>query len=423
MAVITRATLEPVLKELYPSGLPTQLFYNDFALYGMLSKKGDLGGKLTSIPMQVSAGFGRSKDFFTAKTNQKADVYRNWQIQSSKDYAYGTITRKAMKEAQNDRQGFIRSTTELINNRIYSLTQSIAVDLYRGGSLGGYASIASISAANPAVVTLSNAADIANFEVSMTVEVRPAAGGAARSLDGSNAKAEITAIDRKAGTFTLGGIDNSGDGDTVVAGDSVWIEGDYAAQTAASSTAVSDVPFMGLQSWLPETVSGSDSFFGVNRSVDRVRLAGIYEDASSGTIEEALVNTGRLVKRESGKTPDLVLMNDDKAAQLVLELGSKVERTERKVGEFSFGTMKVHLNGGTAEILTDRNCPADEAFMIKPETWGIHHAPGELIELVDEDGNMLFREAEADGFEIRAAAYHQLVCYEPACNARVKLPS
>lgn len=423
MAVITRATLEPVLKELYPSGLPTQLYYNDFTLYGLLGKKGDLGGKLTSIPMTVSAGFGRSKAFGTAKANQKADVYRNWQIQSSKDYAYGTITRKAMKEAQNDRQGFIRSTTELINNRIYSLTQSIAVDLYRGGSLGGYASVASISAANGAVVTLQNAADIANFEVSMTVEIRPAAGGSARTLGTAATAGEITAVDRTAGTFTLGGVDNSGDVDTVVAGDSIWVEGDYALQTASSSTATSDVPFMGLQSWIPATVASNDSFFGVNRSVDRVRLAGIYQDQSSGTIEEALVNTGRLVKRESGKTPDLVLMNDDKAAQLVLELGSKVERTERKVGEFSFETMKVNLNGGQAEILTDRNCPVNEAFMIKPDTWGIHHAPGELIELVDEDGNMLFREADADGFEIRAAAYHQLVCYEPACNARIVLPS
>lgn len=423
MAVITRSTLEPVLKELYPAGLPTRLYYKDFPLYGLLAKKGNLGGKLTAIPMQVSAGFGRSKTFATAQTNEKADVYRQWQIQSSVDYAVGSITRKAMKEAQNDKQGFIRSVTELVNNRIYALTHSIAVDLYRGGSLGGYASIASVSAANPAVVTLTNAADVANFEVSMVIEARPAAGGAARTWDGAAATAEITAIDREAGTLTLGNIDNSGDGDTVVSGDSLWIEGDYALQTASSSAAVSNVPFMGLQSWMPATVANNDSFFGVNRSVDRTRLAGIYTDQSSGTIEEALVNAGRKVSRESGKAPDLVLMHDDKVSQLILELGSKVERTERAAGEFSFQTLRVNLNGKSAEILPDRNCPVGEAFLLKPETWGIHHAPGDLIELVDEDGNMLDREAGADGFEIRAAAYHQLVCYEPVCNARVVLPA
>lgn len=421
MTAISRATLEPVLKELYPSGLPTQLYYNDFVLYAMLAKKGNLGGKLTPIPMEVNAGFGRSKTFATAVANKKADSYSAWQIQSSNDYAYGEITRKAMKEASNDRQAFVRSVTQLINKRIYSLTQSIAVDLYRGGAATGYATIASISAANPAVVTLQNAADIANFERSMTVEVRSAAG-TLRSLDGSNSSAEITAIDREAGTFTLGNIDNSGGGATVLAGDSIWVAGDYAVQSGSSSTAVSDVPFMGLQSWLPSSVATNDNFFGVNRSVDRVRLAGIYKDKSSGTIEEALVETGRLVKRESGKAPKLVLMNDDKAAQLVLELGSKVERVERAAGEFSFQTMKVNLNGGVAEILTDRNCPVNEAFLINPDCWAIHHAPGELIELVDEDGNILSR-TSGDAYEIRAAAYHQLVCTAPVENARVLLPA
>lgn len=415
MAVITKSTLEPVLKELYPAGLPTQLFYKDFALYGLLAKKGDLGGSLTKIPMSVSAGFGRSKTFANAKANQAADLYAAWLVNSSQDYAYGTITRKAMKEAQNDKQAFIRSVTELINNRIYSLTESIAVDLYKGGK--GRASVASISAANPAVVTLENAADAANLEVSMTIEIRN--GATVRDLGAASVqKAKIAKIDRLAGTFELEGVDNSGDADTVVAGDAIWAEGDYAVASGSNG-------FKGLQSWLPTDAefAAEGTFFSVDRSVDRTRLAGIYQDFSSSTIEEALVQSGRLIKRESGKSPDLVLMNDDKASQLVLELGSKVEREERRVGEFSFQTLKVHLNGGMAEILTDRNCPVNEAFMIKPETWAIHHAPGDLIELVDEDGNMLFREGDADGFEIRAAAYHQLVCTEPVCNARVKLPA
>lgn len=409
MAVITKATLEAVLKELYPSGLPSRLFGQEFALLSMLAKKGDLGGSLTKIPMAISAGFGRAKSFSNAKANQAADIYDAWLVKSSQDYAYGTITRKAMKEAQNDKQAFVRSVTELINNRIYSLTESIANDVYRGG--GARAELASFTVANPGVLTLANAADSVLFEVSMTLEIRN--GATVRLFDTGVQKAKVAKIDRLAGTLTLDV--EIGAGATLVAGDQIWIEGDYAVATGSEG-------FKGLQAWLPASVSPSDSFFGVNRSVDRVRLAGIYQEYSNATIEEALVQTGRLVKRESGKSPSIVLMNDDKAAELVLELGSKVERMERQVGEFSFSTLKVYLNGGSAEILTDRFCPVNEAFMLNLSTWGLHHAPGELIELVDEDGNMLFREGDADGFEIRAAAYAQLVCTEPGANARVKLP-
>ena len=412
--MITKATLEPVLKEIY-KGVPTTLYYQNFPFYALLAKKGDLGGRLNAIPMRLANGQGRSKQLATAQANETAEEYRRWEIKSSQDYAYASITRKSMKEAQNDAQAFVKSVTELINGRIWSLTESIAVDLYRDGT-GNRAAIASVSAANPAQVTLANAEDSTNFDVNQTLQARDPSG-TLRTWDGANSNALVTAIDRINGVLTLGGIDNSGAGATAVAGDGLYVEGDFVANGATSG-----LSFKGLQAWIPESVSPGENFFGVDRSADRTRLAGIFYDGSAGTLEEALVTCGRLVKRESNMTPDLILMHDDKVAQLILELGSKVERVERKVGEFSFGTVMIHLNGGSVEVLSDRNCPVDEAYMLKLDSWGLHHAPGELIELVDEDGHMLSR-TSGDAFELRAACYHQLVCYNPCANGRARLPA
>lgn len=399
-----------ILKEQYPAGFPTTLYYKEFPFYGMLAKGADLKGRQNLIPMRVSFGQGRSSSFAEAVNGATEELYEAWNVKSKNDYSYSTISRKLMKEANDDTASFVKYLTEVVNGRIRAITNSHAVNLFGDGS-GSRGAIATGGIAG-AVLTLSSNTQGVNFEVGQRIEVREAGNlSNVRDWAGDVALATITKVDRAAGTLEFD-VSAAGGTDTIAAGDQLFVVGDWSATPTL---------ILGLQAWLPATVSGSDNFLGVNRSVDRTRLAGHYRDFSGGTIEEALVQGGREISRESGSSPDVVLMNDDDVAALLLEMGSKVERSEKPVGEFSWSSYKIHLPSGAADIVADRNCPKGEAFMLKLSTWKLCHSPGELIEIVDEDGHILQRH-QGDGFEIRAASYAELVCFEPVCNGRFLLP-
>jgi hypothetical protein len=400
-----------VLKEVYASGLPMALFYKEFPFYGMLKKVGDLQGRLNLIPFHVAVGQGRSGDFQASKDGASEELFAAWQVQSKQDYAYSTISRKLLKEANSNQAAFVKYLTTVVDGRVRALTNSIATQLFGTGNGARGAVGSSDNAAN--TITLAKVTDAVKFEVNQTIEVRDTAAlGTVRLFLTGVESAKITKVDRVTGVLT---VDANIDGNkTIVAGDTIFVKGDYSATPKLIT---------GLPAWLPETVGPSDNFLGQNRSIDRTRLAGLYADFSAGTIEEALVQGGRLISREAASSPDVVLMNDDDVAKLILEMGSKVERSEKAVGEFSWSSYKVHLPSGPADIIADRLCPTGEAYMLKMDTWALHHAPGELIELVDEDGNILQRTNDADGFEVRAACYSELVCSSPVENGRIKLPS
>jgi hypothetical protein len=397
-----------VLKEVYGSGLPMALFYKEFPLYGMLKKQGDLQGRLNLIPFQVSFGQGRSATFSSAQAGASEELFAAWQVQSKQDYAYSTISRKLMKEANSNQASFVKYLTTVVDGRVRALTNSLATQIFSAGD-GARGAVGSFAGS---VITFSKVTDAVKFEVNQTIEVRDAAVPATLHTmnAGGAVQAKITKVDRVAGTITtdltLGG--------TLANTDKIYVVGDWSATPKLIT---------GLPAWLPAAVGPSDNFLGQNRSIDRTRLAGHYADFSAGTIEEALVQGGRLISREAGSSPDVVIMNDDDVAKLILELGSKVQRSEKAVGEFSWSSYKIHLPSGPADVVADRLCPTGEAYMLKMDSWCLHHAPGELIELVDEDGNILQRTSAEDGFEVRAAAYAELVCNSPVENGRFLLPA
>jgi hypothetical protein len=356
----------------------------------MLKKSADLQGRLNLIPFQVSFGQGRSGSFTSAQAGASEELFAAWQVQSKQDYAYSTISRKLMKEANSNQASFVKYLTTVVDGRVRALTNSVATQLFGDGSGARGAVGSSDNAAN--TITLAKATDSVKFEVNQTIEVRDSANLATVRLFLTGvSQARITKVDRVTGVLTVDA--NIDANKTIAANDVIFVVGDYSATPKLIT---------GLPAWLPASVGPSDSFLGQNRSIDRTRLAGHYADYSTGTIEEALVQGGRLISREAGSSPDVVFMNDDDVSKLILEMGSKVQRSEKAAGEFSWSSYKIHLPSGPADIVADRLCPTGEAYMLKMDTWALHHAPGELIELVDEDGNILQRTANEDGFEVRA---------------------
>ena len=189
-----------------------------------------------------------------------------------------------------------------------SLTISLAVSLYRDSS-GQIGQVnAEPAEAADTVIQLKEASDVTNFEVGMILNIWSAkSGGTQKSVDGSVTDLEVVGVDRDLGTVTIDDPYNASG--TIAADDYLFVKGDRGLKLS------------GMEDWIPEVAPTSgDSFFGVDRSSDVTRLAGIRKDGSALPIEEALIDAAARVGREGGK-PDHVFMSYEKFAELEKEIG------------------------------------------------------------------------------------------------------
>ena len=124
------------------------------------------------------------------------------------------------------------------------------------------------------------------------------------------------------------------------------VQGDINFGTLASNN--SYLKISGLQAWLPATTpSSTDSFWGVNRSADPTRLAGVRFNGSNESIEEALIDGSSLVAREGGM-PDMCFMNFNSYSALEKSLGAKVQYVDVKHEEadIAFAGIRIHAPYG-----------------------------------------------------------------------------
>ena len=271
------------------------------------------------------------------------------------------------------------------------------------GSIGRIA--ASTTIASP-VIELSDEEDVTNFEVGQTLVLS--------TTDGSGTvkagTATVVGVDRDAGTVTLNDdIDNLVA--TAAVNDYIFVQGDY------------DSKIKGLRAWLPDSAPAATPFFGVDRTSDSSRLAGIRVDGSNLPIEEALIKGANRVAREGGR-PDHVFMSFSKFNDLVNSLGSKVQYVQEQVkagqGYVGFQTIMIHGPRGAIKVIPDQNCPSDRAFMLQMDVWKLYSL-GKCPRILDTDGLKMLRESSADAVEIRVGYYAQLGCRAPGFNANIKL--
>ena len=246
--------------------------------------------------------------------------------------------------------------------------------------------------------------DVTNFEVGMELVVSTADGGGAVK----SGSVTVTGVNRDSGALTVDALTAIDTGSGVAADDYIFVEGDY------------DSKIKGLRAWLPDTAPTSgDSFFGVDRSADATRLAGIRFDGSAMPIEEALIGAVSRVAREGG-APDVCFLSYSKFADLEKALGSKVQYIDHKVGEIGFRGIMIHGPRGPIKCMPDQNCPSDRAFMLSMKYWKLYSI-GKCPKILDSDGLKMLRESASDGVEVRVGYYAQLGSRGPGYNANVYL--
>lgn len=355
----------------------------------LIPKFEKFGGKNMVIPVIFSNPQGRSADFATAKANKTASKIKDFTITRAKDYALASIDNETMEASQGNSNAFMEAVSLEMDGAIHAAARSLAISLYGSGT-GKVGKIASISSLT---ITLSQAEDVTNFEVNQKLNFSTADGGGSVKAT----QPLVTNVDRNNGTVTVDDVTG------LAANDFIFVDGDY------------DAKLKGLQAWLPSSVSGSDNFFGLNRSVDSSRLAGIQISGSNKPIEEALIEGASRIAREGGK-PTHVFMSYAKYADLEKSLGSKVQYVDIKANT-EVGFRGIQLNGprGMMKIIPDQNCPADKAFMLQLDTWKLYSL-GKAPKILNLDGLKMLREDQADAVELRVGYYAQLASNAPGYN-------
>lgn len=396
----------PGLKAYYSNQKVENMTYKDYPFYAMVPKKKDFFGKNYPLPIQIGNPQGRSHTFAKAKANQTSSVYKDFTLTRVKDYSLATVDNEAAEASENDKGAFLKALTNEIDSAIRSSASSMGSMVYGDGS-GCIGQISAGTNVATTTLTLAVADDIVNFEVGMTLVF--AAARSSGSLRNSGATLSILSIDRGAGSMVLSAAINTVTG--TIAGDFVFIDGDR-------NLAVS-----GLAAWLPETAPTSgDSFFGVDRSVDSTRLAGVRYDGSALSIEEALVGGLTLCNREGGN-PKIAFMNYTDWSNLELALGSKVQYMVTEAfgrADIGFQGIQVKTNKGVTNCVADPFCPRGVAYGITMESWALYSLK-EAIRILDLDGNKILRTSDADAVELRVGGYFQLGCNAPGHNVVISL--
>lgn len=400
------SAMNAALKELYDGQVVENLVYADNPFLAMVKKNTDFGGKYKPIPIITGASQGRSSTFSNAQGNQSPVQIESFLLTRVSDYSIATIDNQTMLASKTDKMAFLEGAKLVIDGAIRSLTNSVASSVFRSGtgSIGQIASI-STSGSGPYIstITLSNANDIVQFEVNMYL--------VATATDGGSASSDVllvTKVNRSSGVITCSSA--ASPSGTWAANAYLVVQGDL------------NLKPKGLAAWLPKTApSTGDNFYGVDRSVDPTRLAGVRYDGSAQSIEEAIIDASALLAREGGK-PNVLITNFASYSALEKALGSKVTYTELKgPAEIAFRGIMINGANSMIKVFPDRNCQALTGYLLQMDTWALEGL-GDVPQILRYgDGLEMLRVANADAGEVRCGAYYNLRTNAPGWNAVVSL--
>ncbi len=416
------------LKELYTDDKEymKDLVYKENPFLALVPKNESpdgFAGKYIPVPLEYGTPQGRSHTFSNAQNQQTATSLASFFVYVIEDYQLVTITNLLMEQTKTNAGAFVDAAKLQMDGGFRNITNNIAFELFGSGTATrGISSASSSQAGTTAggtILPLSNAQQIVAFEVGMLLVASATDGGAPSSdtvlVTSVNRATGVVSGTASAATLSANWAIGSGIAYLTILGD---------LPSAGASSTGSYLALSGLAAWLPVTSpSGSDSFWGVNRSVDPTRLAGCRFNASSYTIEEGMTNALAFLNREGGK-PDLCIMDFASYAALVNALGAKVQyvQVNHDEVEVAFEGITFQSAYGRVTVLADRSCPPQTAYLLTMSTWKLRSL-GKVPHILTYgmEGLEGLRVGNADALEIRIGYYGNLICSAPGFNCVVQL--
>lgn len=400
----------PMLKTLYPKKRVENMVYSDRPLLAWLPKSEGFYGEDKKVPLIYGNPNGRSATFTTAqgnKTNTKSVAFL---ITRVKNYGLISIDNETIEASQNDAGAFAEARKVEIDGEFQNMANDMASDVVGTGS-GARARLSSTVTLAGTTWSLSDADDIVKIEVGMALVLSSSNGGGSVKAG----VAYVISVNRMAGTFvcsaTQGGA--AANISTIIAtaavSDYIFAEGDY------------DLKMSGIEAWIPYGGPSATPFFGVDRTTDPTRLAGITKDLSSYSIEEALIQGAKYMHREGDNKYDAIWLSETKYAELIMALGAKVQYVEMKAtADISFQGVKFQAHNKIVNVFCDKMVPSDKAYFLTRSSWDLASLKG-APRILNMDGLEALREATADAIEIRIGYYAQLSTNAPGWNGNFKV--
>jgi hypothetical protein len=414
-----------VLKELYPDdgAFLKDLVYKKnpgLALIPKDESPDGFAGKYIPVPTVYGDPQGRSATFASAQGNQTAVADVSFFVYVVQNYELVTIQNLFIEQTKNKAAAFVDGVKFSMDKGFRNLSNDMAGSLF-GDASGVRGQIASITTG---VIVLTDPSQITQFEVGMVLTSFSVSGTTATVSTGGNL-GYVIAVNRSftAPTVTVSATAGGAAGTPTNWSTSfAYLAQDGDVNFASGGLAIANgsaLKMSGFGAWLPTSVSGSDSFWGVNRSADS-RLYGVYLDVSAESIEEGLIDLATAVNLNGGE-PDMIFINFTSYAALLKSVGSKVQyvQVEHDTADISFKALHLQTPYGPIPVIPDRSCPARTCYMLQMDTWKLRSlgkAPHILT--YGPEGLEGIRTASADALEVRIGMYGNLTCSAPGWNGR-----
>jgi len=389
-----------------------------------------LGGKSFPVPVMYDTGAGRSAALGTAQTYQTAPQTVEFQVTRVSNYSVATLTNDFLRASAASIGAFMPAAELNVKSAFRNVSNDLAHDMYGDGSgtRGTYGlGNGSITAG---VIVLDNLGMVYQFAVGMALVSFSVSGQTPTQSTGA-ALGYVIAVDTGLGTVTVSASQGGAAGTP-----SNWSSSfPYLAQAGDVNfisnglASTNMLKIAGLGAWIPSVApSGSDNFFGVDRSVSPTKLAGLrFAGGANESIQDALIDAVNQLAANSSEAgdPDYILMNPVSYQVLVKQLTAQANYVSIKHDEIdiSFKALVLPTANGEIAILQDRNCPAQTAYIITLKTWKLRSL-GKVPQFLTFPGfydQLGFPVPGSDAVELRVGYYANLTCNAPGANAVVPL--
>lgn len=370
MAISTEAGILAMLKTYYAKeGLVNLLYRNDPLLKEI--KKERVEGKQQNFSALYSRGGAVSANYLTAKrlATQTAQA-KEFQVVPGQLFAGCVFNNKELLASKSLKGAYINVASAKFFANAESFRKTLAVALYGTGhgELFTYKAGASdnipVSAADTEVTFNFPKFAIMGIDIGSELEIKDTVAG--------TGVANVLTVTKINGTTVTAKIKNA------VTGSAYALAGKVVALSGCTGSNGEALLPVGLAGWLPSgTVASTDSFYGVNRSEARDRLAGTVIDKSADStskkyeaIEEAI-----LALRRMGSLCDKIVMNDEDYLAMSREIEAKTYFTKANGGEgktkanvgykdFGFSVSTNWLDN----VIDSPYCPKGTAYVLSSDT-------------------------------------------------------
>lgn len=402
------ATSVAIVKTKYSPDYVKFVVYDENPSFASIKHDETWDGGSEQIAVQTETPIGGGTTIAQAQANMGPGNYSNFLVSRIEDFGVARIKGQALRAVVKGPGAMLSLWSRELTGILLHVTRSAAINMWRTGT-GSRGTISTGSTVGSATITLATIQDVSNFYINMQVQASATDGG---TLDSAGATAKITKINRITGTLTVA-TTWSGVIPAIATGHLLGRNGDMPNGSGTN------LMVTGIQGWVPPNASrpvSATTFWGLDRSPDEVRLAGLAIDGTNTPMQEALIEAIAMATVEGAKI-DRVWMHPRDRANFVKELGAKVLYTRTGVsagdmGEVGFKAIEMNLEEAEVKIMADINVPRFQCFVTQWDTWTFGScgpAPG-LLEI----GGQEVVVPNDDSLEARTGYYGNLWNNGPA---------